>query len=107
MDWAPGIWTAQALESAFTTGLACSFCFRLEACLPAAYLTQFCQECRAWGLSVLLGELLSCLGRGSHVWQVLFGSFGAYWQEEVCHQALWVLMSGWRWEKGARTAGRC
>lgn len=36
-------------------------------CLPAAYLTQFCQECRAWGLSVLLGELLPCLGRGSHV----------------------------------------
>lgn len=33
----------------------------------SAYLTQFCQECRAWGLSVLLGELLPCLGRGSHV----------------------------------------
>lgn len=67
MDWALGLWAAQALESAFTTGLPCSFCFRLEACLPTAYLTQICQECHAWGLSVLLGEPLPCLGHSSHV----------------------------------------
>lgn len=62
MDWAPGIWTAQALDSAVTAGPPCSLCFRLEA-----YLTQICQECRAWGLSVLLGEPMPCLGHGSHV----------------------------------------
>lgn len=47
MDWTPGTWTAQALELAFTTEQPCSLCFRLEACLPPAYLTQICQECRA------------------------------------------------------------
>lgn len=63
MDWAPGVWTAQALESAFTTGLPGSLSFRLEACLPASRLPDSdLPGMPCLGASALLWEPLSCLG---------------------------------------------